>query len=129
MEKSCRRCGYNLTNVREPVQCPQCGTMHSDSTLGESTVGERLIVLNSIAFLLALFIIFPARGGFGWFPFGSGAGLAVCIVIPLQVYVPFWALHAYVAREKAGPTSRWHIYGVIAPFVLGLLSLVAVLGR
>jgi hypothetical protein len=126
--KTCRMCGCNLTYVPEPVICPQCGAIHRDSQSpsARTTLEKRLIWLNSVAFLLALFIIIlPRRGGFGWFPF-SGPSCFVCIVIPLQIVVAFWAFFAYVARDEIGPVRRWLWVGAIAPFVLGVLSLLAV---
>ena len=132
--KECRKCGCNLTYVPEPVICPQCGTMYRDaqagSPLGKASLGGRLIFLNATALLLALFFLFPPKSrGFGWFPFSGVACLGVCIVIPLQVCVPFWALYEYLRRDSAAPESRWLIYAVITPFVLALVSLLAVLSR
>ena len=121
--KTCSKCGCNLTYVPEPVICPQCG-----ASSNRVTILGRLISLNVAALFLALWVLSSSRRGFGWGPlFGPGPGLGViCIVMPLQVVVAFWAFFAYVAREEIGPVRRWLWVGAILPFVVGVFSFLAV---
>jgi hypothetical protein len=125
----CRKCGYNLTGLPEPVRCPECGRQNHELDAEwrqkDRELGLYVVTLNTVAVVLGIWGFLSPRptGSFGFFGPGPDVG-RICCIIPVQWFLAFSALFMFVKwltrKDDPAPIPRWLVIGTAIPFLLAI---------
>jgi len=126
--RKCRKCGYNLTGLPEPVRCPECGRQNQELDAEWREKDQQLVLyvvtVNAFALVFGIWGFFspPPTGGF---VFGTGPDVVrICCIIPLQWFLALCGLFMYLKwssrDDDPAPIPRWLLIGTAIPFLFAI---------
>lgn len=129
--RKCRKCGYNLTGLLEPVRCPECGREHgqldAEWDRKDKTHKRWLIIINAAAVAVGVWgFLSPTVKGDFW-PWGTGPGFDLfraCFILPTQGFIGLCAFCMCLAwlwrADDPARIPHWLVIGTAVPFLLAI---------